>query len=65
MTPQPVVGTGRCQFEDAATRAKCMNRGIALLLRDSFGGYCRRTLCSEHSDWIQAQPDKPPGDPNG
>lgn len=57
MQPQPVVGTGRCQFEDAASLDRCVNRGIKLLLREPLGGYCYRVLCSEHSDWIQASSD--------
>ena len=57
--PAPAIGTGRCEFEDAATADRCVNRGIALTLRDPLGNYCRRVLCGEHSDWVQHPPQEP------
>lgn len=48
------IGTGRCEFTDPAENDRCVNRGIALTLRDQLGHYARRVLCGLHSDWVQA-----------
>lgn len=50
-----MIQIGRCDFHDAATGLRCESLGRELSLKTDLGHRCRRTLCREHSDWIEAR----------
>lgn len=55
-----IIKLGQCQYEEPFDDGndRCQNTGRSLLLLDCFGHRIIRTLCRQHSDWVEIDEQK-------
>ena len=54
-----IIKVGLCTYRDAGTGWSCPKLGKRLTLIDPLGRFMMRTLCRDHSDWVQAHLPRP------